>query len=589
MSSILNNYDKKIEKAEKRKSDLSSSFSSISTYDDVKQGLEFQKDSIPNYEGDRDSSIETLDLDVEESYTKSSDQLEDLHLSGSSIGGGGNYRAKQKGWFSKILGLVGFILQPSIFFTLFNMAVGKVTKALSEGVSNIVGAFNSFFNFESQMTKMESDVEKAVNEKIESDKQAEFEREFGDITGEATKSTTVKNSNISSVTFEKRRELEEKNQLRENRTEVLTKNDLAINPEKDLSEENGSDDGSDDEIWDNIINNLENISQTDWEEGLVQEDSQFIEPQDYKRFRNLPSIIKNIRGKKDKIKFLKKHPFHTYSVINREYNLTDPNGYRRDRQKSYLEIKRKNISEVQVEKDRKHEKAKEEFKQLAHGVVSGSIDGNGMGYSGGNFAMGGVSGIMAGNSAVENAAYLATSRANRSSVGYCAKYVRIAIQSAGIKYDAVPSAYQAHTNGNLKRAGFVHIQDTGQYEVGDIMVWDRGNGAKHGHIQIWNGKNWVSDFIQNSKIPGRKYTNNASYLYRMPGNYNPRSDVKIKAGYEANHGDPQKPQPEKQDKIKNPTVMTPIKEVNKEPTVTDNGVQVNVVNNNKTKVKSKNK
>ena len=36
--------------------------------------------------------------------------------------------------------------------------------------------------------------------------------------------------------------------------------------------------------------------------------------------------------------------------------------------------------------------------------------------------------------------------------------------------------------------------------VGDVKVWEAvpSAGAKYGHICIWDGQNWVSDFIQRS-------------------------------------------------------------------------------------------
>jgi hypothetical protein len=36
------------------------------------------------------------------------------------------------------------------------------------------------------------------------------------------------------------------------------------------------------------------------------------------------------------------------------------------------------------------------------------------------------------------------------------------------------------------------------YKKGDVVVFDAAGKHKHGHIQIYNGKNWVSDFKQKS-------------------------------------------------------------------------------------------
>jgi len=37
--------------------------------------------------------------------------------------------------------------------------------------------------------------------------------------------------------------------------------------------------------------------------------------------------------------------------------------------------------------------------------------------------------------------------------------------------------------------------------VGDVIVWDPIEGHEHGHIQLYTGSKWVSDFIQNTAFP----------------------------------------------------------------------------------------
>lgn len=107
------------------------------------------------------------------------------------------------------------------------------------------------------------------------------------------------------------------------------------------------------------------------------------------------------------------------------------------------------------------------------------------------------------------AATSATQKANPTSTGFCAKFVANALQAAGYKFNRQNSAYQ-YANGPLASAGFRKIPNQGKYQIGDVMVWPahgqgmRG-GAIHGHIQIYNGRNWVSDFIQANMRPGPKY------------------------------------------------------------------------------------
>ena len=122
----------------------------------------------------------------------------------------------------------------------------------------------------------------------------------------------------------------------------------------------------------------------------------------------------------------------------------------------------------------------------------------------------------AGHPKAMQAADIATSRAGAKSTGQCGKYVRIALQSAGVPYTAVNHAYQAHSLGNLKNAGFQLIQDTGQYVKGDVMVFDPIAPGESGHIQIFNGSRWISDFKQNTMVSS-KYRDKPRHLYRMPG------------------------------------------------------------------------
>ena len=88
-----------------------------------------------------------------------------------------------------------------------------------------------------------------------------------------------------------------------------------------------------------------------------------------------------------------------------------------------------------------------------------------------------------------------------SSTGYCARYVRKALQSAGYEFTPNPSAYQYASRGTLSQAGFTKISNNMEPQVGDVVVYDRTSSRPHGHIQIFDGNDWVSDFRQNSISP----------------------------------------------------------------------------------------
>ena len=86
------------------------------------------------------------------------------------------------------------------------------------------------------------------------------------------------------------------------------------------------------------------------------------------------------------------------------------------------------------------------------------------------------------------------------------------LQNAGFSFSRQTSAYMYHTNGTLKGMGFSLING-GSPQKGDVYVEDRTNTHTHGHIAIYNGSNWVSDFIQKSDHVHSK-DSGTNYYYR---------------------------------------------------------------------------
>ena len=87
----------------------------------------------------------------------------------------------------------------------------------------------------------------------------------------------------------------------------------------------------------------------------------------------------------------------------------------------------------------------------------------------------------------------------------CAKYVRMAMEAGGISTAGRPGSAYLYT-GYLPKIGFEHIAtlstrkeqnsfSSSSAQPGDIAVMSHG---KHGHICMWNGSQWVSDFKQNN-------------------------------------------------------------------------------------------
>lgn len=98
--------------------------------------------------------------------------------------------------------------------------------------------------------------------------------------------------------------------------------------------------------------------------------------------------------------------------------------------------------------------------------------------------------------------------AKRSSQHSCAKYVRTYLEAGGLNTTGRPvSAYQY--SDFLPKLGFKKIADvSGQRhqaewtsdnaQPGDISVMKHG---QHGHICMWTGSAWVSDFVQTRMYP----------------------------------------------------------------------------------------
>ena len=95
----------------------------------------------------------------------------------------------------------------------------------------------------------------------------------------------------------------------------------------------------------------------------------------------------------------------------------------------------------------------------------------------------------------------------------CAKYVREAMEAGGMSTNGRPY-YACKYGPFLLRKGFnqINITDPNDYTPikGDIVVFDTYPGQPKypaGHIQMYNGEKWVSDFVQRRFWPGTAYEN----------------------------------------------------------------------------------
>jgi hypothetical protein len=97
--------------------------------------------------------------------------------------------------------------------------------------------------------------------------------------------------------------------------------------------------------------------------------------------------------------------------------------------------------------------------------------------------------------------------AHTKSQGRCARYVREAIEAGGAKIPLPRPVYAKDYGPVLSKLGFVKVAAVAYTPLrGDIVVLKAPTGQVAGHIQMYNGTKWVSDFIQGTDIyPGPGY------------------------------------------------------------------------------------
>ena len=111
-------------------------------------------------------------------------------------------------------------------------------------------------------------------------------------------------------------------------------------------------------------------------------------------------------------------------------------------------------------------------------------------------------------------------RGKTASGGHCAKRVRIGLHEGGLDVTGHP-LYAKDYGPFLKKLGFSQVSDANpSYQRGDVMVFQPGP-SKAGHVEVWNGHQWVSDYMQPTNTgvyPGTHYRDSKAphTLYRYP-------------------------------------------------------------------------
>ena len=97
--------------------------------------------------------------------------------------------------------------------------------------------------------------------------------------------------------------------------------------------------------------------------------------------------------------------------------------------------------------------------------------------------------------------------------GKCGEYVRKALQAGGAHFNEFqPPHYGKEYGLTLERLGFheITVDDPDHFAFvrGDVMVMQPHRGGKQaGHVAGYDGKAWISDFVQRDFWAGPDYRN----------------------------------------------------------------------------------
>ena len=114
----------------------------------------------------------------------------------------------------------------------------------------------------------------------------------------------------------------------------------------------------------------------------------------------------------------------------------------------------------------------------------------------------------------ETVKYITENKESKSR-SMCAWYSMKAIRSGGCYNCYIYPAYAY--NKILPQLGFKEVSiNNYSPKIGDISVLPKNSKSCFGHIAIYNGKKWISDFEQNDIFPGKSYKNVGKYqIFRI--------------------------------------------------------------------------
>jgi len=95
---------------------------------------------------------------------------------------------------------------------------------------------------------------------------------------------------------------------------------------------------------------------------------------------------------------------------------------------------------------------------------------------------------------------------DKATCGKCAKAVRLSLEAGGINTSNHPISAKDY-DPYLQKWGFSNVDRTDYSPLkGDLRIFQNYTGGSiHGHIDMYNGNQWVSDFFENGVFPGYGY------------------------------------------------------------------------------------
>jgi len=101
---------------------------------------------------------------------------------------------------------------------------------------------------------------------------------------------------------------------------------------------------------------------------------------------------------------------------------------------------------------------------------------------------------------------------------HCAMYCRLGLEAGGISTEDRPRSGDAGDYGPflLRHGAQTVSQDSYVPQVGDVVVFDKTVQHPYGHIEMYDGHHWVSDFMQHSFSPYHDANSTPTFtIYRL--------------------------------------------------------------------------